>query len=121
MVAGFDDDDPGADLFNARIVDTAEQAGIPVFMYVAPVSPESLTHPELVTALDAVDAYWSALAADVTSDTVEIETRPMTAEFADRANFHDVVHMNDAGPFADVIAPRLCELWHRADPSRECA
>ena len=53
--------------------------------------------------------------------TVEIETRPMTDEFADRANFHDVVHMNDAGPFADVIVPRLCDLWHRADPTRECS
>jgi hypothetical protein len=121
MTEGFDDDDPGADQFNRRIVDTAEEAGIPVFLYVAPVSPESLTHPELVAALDKVDAYWTALAADVSSDIVEIEPRPMTDEFADRANFHDVVHMNDAGPFADVIVPRLCDLWHRADPTKECS
>jgi hypothetical protein len=121
MVEGFDDDNPGADLFNQRIVDTAEDAGIPVFLYVAPVSPESLTHPELVAALDKVDGYWSAIAAGVGSDIVAIETRPMTDQFADRANFHDVVHMNDAGPFADVIVPRLCDLWHRADPTRECS
>lgn len=121
MVAGFDDDNPGADHFNRRIVETADDAGIPVFLYVAPVSPESLTRPELIAALDKVDAYWSDIAAGVSSDIVEIETRPMTAEFADRAKFYDIVHMQDAGPFADVLVPRLCQLWHRSDPTKECS
>ena len=26
-----------------------------------------------------------------------------------------------AGPFADVLVPRLCQLWHRSDPNKECS
>lgn len=120
MVAGIDRSNPGADRFNRRILETAADAGIPVLLYVAPVSPTSLDDRELAAALDTVDRYWTALSAGLPA-SVEIVTRPLTEEFADRANFHDVVHMNDAAPFAEVLVPRLCALWNRTDPTRECA
>ena len=39
MVDGLDSDSPVADSFNLRLLEEAQAAGVPVFMYVAPFSP----------------------------------------------------------------------------------
>lgn len=121
MVEGFDDNSPAARHFTRRLLDTAESAGVPVFMYVAPFSPESAANQRFAAAEQKVTAYWADAATGVDSDLVEVEPRSMTPLFADRAVYFDIVHMADAGPFADVMTDRLCRLWSRTDPSLECA
>lgn len=120
MVEGFDADSPASAHFVRRLVETAEDAGVPVFLYVAPFSPESASNPRFVAAQQKVTDYWTAVAATVTSSLVTIEPASMTPLFADRAAYFDVVHMYDTAPFADVLAPRLCELWQAADASWRC-
>ena len=67
-----------------------------------------------------IAAFWSEVASDVTDPQVTIEPASMTPEFADRAAYFDVVHMSDAGPFADVLVGRLCDQWRADDPAMEC-
>ena len=121
MVDGLDDDSPVADALNLRLVEDAAAAEIPVFLYVAPFSPEALTDPELADAANQVEAYWTQLAGRLTSPLVEIEPQQLTSQFAERASYHDLVHMRDAGPFAEVLVPRLCANWQAAHPTRECS
>jgi hypothetical protein len=121
MVEGFDDEAPAARHFVRRLVATAEAARVPVFLYVAPFSPDSAANARFVEAEAKVTAYWTEVAGTVTSPLVSIEPRSMTSEFADRAAYFDIVHMSDAGPFADVLVGRLCEQWRTADPTLECA
>ncbi len=121
MVEGFDRDAPGATLFTKRLIDTAEAAGVPVFLYVAPFAPEGADNPRFVAAEQKVADYWAAAAGTVTSSLVEIEPRSMTPSFADEAAFIDIVHMIDAAPFARVLAGRLCTQWITIDPELECA
>ena len=121
MVDGLDSDSPVADSFNLRLLEEAQAAGVPVFMYVAPFSPEAMADPGFAAAAGKVEAYWAQLAKANTSPIVEIEPTPMTAEFAGSAAYNDVVHMSDAGPFAEVIAPRLCANWRTAHPTWECS
>ncbi len=121
MVDGLDDDSPVADALNLQLLQSAEAAGIPVYLYVAPFSPEALTDPELAVAANQVEAYWMQLAGRVTSPLVEIEPHQLTSRFAERAAYIDVVHMADAGPFADVLVPLLCANWQTAHPTEECS
>jgi hypothetical protein len=121
MVDGLDDNSPVADSFNLRILEQVQAAGVPTFMYVAPFAPAAMADPTFALAAQQVEAYWSQLANTNTSPIVEIEATPMTAEFAESAAFNDVVHMRDAGPFADVIVPRLCTNWRTAHPTWECS
>lgn len=121
MVDGFDDQSPAARYFGRRLVETAASADVPVFLYVAPFSPESAANPRFVEAQATIDAFWSEVATDVDDPLVTIEPASMTPEFAERAAYFDVVHMSDAGPFADVLVGRLCGQWRAADPTLECA
>jgi hypothetical protein len=120
MVEGFDGDAPAARHFTGRLIDTAESAGVPVFMYTAPFSPDSASNPRFVAAEGKVEAYYAEAASTVTSELVTLEPRSMTPEFADRAVYFDIVHMADAGPFADVLTDRLCTQWRAIDPDLEC-
>ena len=120
MVEGFDGESPAARHFARRLVETAESAGVPVFLYVAPFSPESATNPRFVEAQATIEAFWADVATTVTSPLVTVEPRSMTPEFADRAAYFDVVHMSDAAPFAEVLSDRLCGQWRAADPELEC-
>jgi len=121
MVEGLDVDSPVADSFNLRILEQVQSAGVPTLMYVAPFAPAAMADPTFAAAAQQVEAYWTRLANTNTSPIVEIEPTPMTAEFAESAAFNDVVHMRDAGPFADVIVPRLCANWRTAHPTWECS
>jgi len=121
MVDGLADDSPVADALNLRLVEDIEAAGIPAYLYVAPFSPEALADPDLAEAAEQVEAYWRGIAARVDSPIVTIEPGQLTARFADRARYLDIVHMADAGPFADVLTPELCANWRLAQPDRECA
>jgi hypothetical protein len=121
MVGGLDDDSPVADRLLLRVVRDLEAADIPAYLYVAPFSPEALADPELAVAAVAVEAYWRGIADRVTSPLVTIEPTQLTSEFADRADYFDLVHMRDAGPFADVLVDRLCANWQLAHPTEECS
>lgn len=121
MVDGLDDDSPVADALNLQLLQSAEAAGIPVYLYVAPFSPEELTNPELAVAANQVEAYWTQLAGRLTSPLVEIEPGQLTSLFAEQATYHDAVHMKDAAPFAEVLVPRLCANWQTAHPTKECS
>jgi hypothetical protein len=121
MVEGFDAEAPASRHLVDRMIDTAEAADVPVFFYVAPFAPESASNPRFVAAEAKVTAYWTEIATTVTSPLVAIEPRSLTPEFADRAAYLDVVHMADAGPFADVLVGRLCEHWRTIDQTLECA
>jgi len=121
MVDGLDTKSPVADSFNLRILEQAQAAGVPVFLYVAPFAPDAMASPTFAIAAQQVEAYWTRLASTNTSPIVEVEAATLTAEFAETAAFNDVVHQRDAGPFADVIAPRLCANWRTAHPTWECS
>jgi hypothetical protein len=121
MVEGFDSEAPAARHFTRRLIDTAESAGVPVYLYVAPFSPDSALNPRFAAAEQRVTEFWSEAASTITSDLVTVEPGSMTPEFADRAVYFDIVHMADAGPFADVLAGRLCGQWRSIDPNQECA
>ncbi|MEO6654427.1 MAG: hypothetical protein ABIP17_17445 [Ilumatobacteraceae bacterium] len=121
MVDGLADDSPVADALNLRLVQAIEAAGIPAYLYVAPFSPEALADPELADAARQVEAYWTGIAARVESPLVEIEPGQLSSRFAVPARYFDLVHMADAGPFADVLVPVLCANWQRADPDRVCS
>ncbi len=121
MVEGFDADAPAARHFTQRLIDTAESAGVPVYLYVAPFSPESALNPRFAAAEERVAAFWSEAASAIDSELVTVEPTSMTPEFADRAVYFDIVHMADAGPFADVLVGRLCGQWRSVDPNQECA
>jgi hypothetical protein len=121
MVEGLDDDSPVADALNLRLIEDAEAAAVPVFLYVHPFSPDALADPDFAIAAQQVEAYWTQLARRVTSPLVEVEPQVLTSLFADRANYIDVVHMVDAGPFAEVLVPRLCANWQTANPTKECS
>jgi hypothetical protein len=120
MVDGFDDESPAARHFARRLVEVAESAEVPVFLYVAPFSPESAANPRFVEAEAAITGFWNDVAGAVTSPLVTIEARSMTPQFADRAGYVDVVHMFDAAPFAEVLVGRLCDQWRAADADLEC-
>lgn len=121
MVDGLADDSPVADALNLRLVQDIEAAGIPAYLYVAPFSPEALAEPELADAARQVEAYWTGIASCVESPFVEIESGQLSARFADRARYFDLVHMADAGPFADVLVHELCANWRLAHPGQECS
>ncbi len=121
QVDGLADDSPIADALNLRLVQDIEAAGVPAYLYVTPFSPESLADPDLAAAAAQVEAYWTAIAGKVRSPLVTIEAGQLTPLFADRASYFDLVHMADAGPFADVLVTELCANWRLAHPDRECS
>lgn len=109
-----------AEFFAHVLLDTAAAAGVPVFMYATPASPESFRDPAFVAAADAVEAFWRALADDDTSPLVEIEPRSVTRDLDIDGLFYDTVHMRDPGPFVDILRERLCRQWTSHDPTWEC-
>ncbi|MEO6571562.1 MAG: hypothetical protein ABIO83_08435 [Ilumatobacteraceae bacterium] len=121
MVEGLDDASPVADSLNLRLIEHAEAADIPVYLYVHPYSPAALATPEFASAAAQVEQYWAQIATHISSPLVQIQSAVLTPELGDRAAFNDVVHMSDGGPFAELLVPRLCANWQLAHPDLECS
>ncbi|HUF99486.1 MAG TPA: hypothetical protein VMM60_15255 [Ilumatobacter sp.] len=126
MLDGLVGDDSVARQLAAQIADKVESAGIPVFLYPAPTSPDSFDNEHFATSFAKLQAFWTDIAAGVDSPLVHFEIASMTAEFAEgeglvNGGFIDVVHMYDTAPFAGVLAPKLCAQWSAAFPGDACA
>jgi hypothetical protein len=103
------------------LIDRLDQAEIPVFMYTTILDPDSLADPEFDAAARDLEAFWASVAAGIESPLIELEARSMSRDFDSTGTFIDHVHMNDSGPFADVLVERLCAQWRRTDPDQECS
>jgi len=109
-----------AEFFMRSIIETLDEAEIPVFMYTTMFSPEVLSDPAFDAAAQEVEAFWGAIAADVDSSYITIEPRSMSRDYDDVGTFIDHVHMQDPGPFGDILVERLCGQWSALDPDRSC-
>jgi hypothetical protein len=109
-----------AEFFAEVLLDTAADAGVPVFLYVTPFAPESLADPAFDAAARKVEAFWAARRPNIDSPLVELESRSLSRDYASAGTFFNNVHMSNPGPFADVLVGRLCDQWRRADPELEC-
>jgi len=126
MLDGLVGDDSVARQLASQIADKVAAAGIPVFLYPAPTSPDSFDNEHFAASFANLQSFWTDIAAGVDSPLVHFEIESMTAEFADgeglvNGGFIDVVHMYDTTPFASVLAPRLCAQWSAAFPGKSCA
>ena len=74
-----------------------------------------------LSALVTADESIAGIAERVESLLIEIEPGQLSSRFAERARYFDLVHMADAGPFADVLVPELCANWQLAHPGHECS
>jgi len=110
-----------ARFFAGQLLERAEQAGVPVFLYTTPFSPESLAKPEFDAQARRVEEFWAELADEIDSDLVELEPRSMSRDYPSEGTFANNVHMFNPGPFVDVLVGRLCGQWSAADPTLECA
>ena len=91
----------------------SRSAGVPVFLYATPFSPESLANPEFDARAREVEDYWASFVDEIDSDLVELEPRSMSRDYDSAGTFGNNVHMFDPGPFADVLVERLCAQWAR--------
>ena len=126
MLDGLVGDDSVARQLATQIADKVEAAGIPVFLYPAPTSPDSFDNAHFASSFADLQSFWTDIASAVDSPLVHFEIESMTAAFADgeglvNGGFIDVVHMYDTTPFASVLAPKLCAQWSAAIPGKSCA
>jgi hypothetical protein len=110
-----------AQFFARQLLERAEAAGVPVFLYATPFSPESLAKPEFDAQARKVEEFWAGLTDEIDSELVELEPRSMSRDYPSENTFANNVHMFNPGPFADVLVGRLCTQWSAADPKLECA
>lgn len=126
MIDGLVGDDSVARQLATQIAQKVEAAGIPVFLYPAPTSPDSFDNEHFAASFANLRRFWYDIAASVDSPLVHFEIESMTAAFADgdglvNGGFIDVVHMYDTAPFAGILAPKLCAQWSAAFPGDSCA
>jgi hypothetical protein len=126
MLDGLVGDDSVARQLATQIADKVSAAGIPVFLYPAPTSPDSFDNAHFARSFANLQSFWTDIASAVDSPLVHFEIESMTAAFAGgeglvNGGFIDVVHMYDTTPFASVLAPKLCAQWSAALPGRSCA
>ena len=121
MAQGLDPETSVADFFARLLVQTVEAADIPVFIYPTPIDPTVLADPAFQPAAERTEAYWQRIAERVTSELVEFESRSLSLDFISAPAYYDLVHMADAAPHAEVLSVRLCALWHRSEPTKECS
>jgi hypothetical protein len=110
-----------ARFFAELLIDHAEAAGVPVFLYATPFAPESLADPAFDARARQVEDYWASFTDTIDSALVELEPRSLSRDYASEGTFANNVHMFDPGPFADVLVDRLCAQWAAADPEWRCA
>lgn len=120
MVEGLDDDQPTAEFFAQQLLERAEAAGIPVYLYPTPINPVDLDSDVFGQASIAIESFWERQAMSVRSDLIDFESRLISRDLPLDAPFGDLVHMLDAGPMADLLVGPLCRNWQRADPGGEC-
>jgi hypothetical protein len=121
LIGGIGVSQHEARYFASLLLDAAEEADVPVFLYTTPFAPESLADPEFDARAREVEDYWASFLDEVDSGLVELEPRSMSRDYDSAGTFGNNVHMFDPGPFADVLVGRLCAQWAAADPSWECA
>ena len=102
----------GDDLF-ATLLDAAADTGVPVYIYLSPLSFAVLGDPAVEAPLAAVEARVAAVAERRASGAVVVRPMSMSRLLTPADLFSDVIHFHDPGPFADLLVDELCATWQR--------
>lgn len=121
LMDGIGVDEREARFFAHRLVEAIGETGVPGFLYATPFAAESLAKPEFAASAERVAAFWEAIAADIDDPRITLVPRSATDTFPAPGLFFNNVHMNDAGPFADILVGWICTHWSTIDPTLECA
>jgi hypothetical protein len=103
--------DPEGATWNQRILGWMAQAvvdsGVPTFVYLAPISSESLADPDVDAAVRGIEGHLREYLDDFSAETVEF--RPETlGRSLPPIQFNDLIHVGEAPPLADHVTELLC-------------
>lgn len=94
-------------------------SGIPTYIYVAPISPDSLAYPEIEEALFDVerglDRHFEEFAGPMVSFNPTSLSRVI-----DPLPFNNLVHTANADPLGEFLAGELCAFLNGLDSGYEC-
>jgi hypothetical protein len=121
LVKGFGVSSEQSTAIVEALIDAGGRAGIPVYVYITPLSPTFIDDPAYTATADAVEAHWRSIAERPHSPNVFVETRMLSRDLPPGATYLDPVHMQDAQPLADLFAKRLCAQWKSFNSTLECS
>jgi hypothetical protein len=120
IVDGFGVGEAQSTAIVEALIDAGGRAGIPVYLYITPLSPAFIADPAYRATADKVEAHWRAIAAKPHAANVFLETNMLSRDLPKNVAYLDPIHMADAQPLADLFANRLCAQWKSFSPKLEC-
>jgi hypothetical protein len=121
IVEGFGVGSSTSDSVLDALVEAGEVAGVPVYLYAAPLSQDYLADPRYADTVAAIERHWQELDERTDAPNVVVEPGMLSREFTVDVPYQDPIHALDAGPLAEIMVERLCEQWRGLDARLECA
>jgi hypothetical protein len=103
------------------LVEAGEVAGIPVYLYATPLSPEYIEDPRYADTIATIEQHWRELDERTDAANVTVEAGMLSREFTVDVPYYDPIHTMDAAPLAEILVGRLCDQWRSLDARLECA